>query len=80
MQEVQAKTVKGEISNLKDAYEIFLYTIGSQGSGVIKGLISGLRSLLSDADKTIRILQDVVAVFAVFIFVVYKRPKGLFGW
>ena len=66
MQEVQAKTVKGEISNLKDAYEIFLYTIGSQGSGVIKGLISGLRSLLSDADKTIRILQDVVAVFAVF--------------
>ena len=66
MQEVQAKTVKGEISNLKDAYEIFLYTIGSQGSGVIKGLIGGLRSLLSDADKTIRILQDVVAVFAVF--------------
>lgn len=66
MQEVQAKTVKGEISNLKDAYEIFLYTIGSKANGTIKSIIGGIRSLLADADKTIRILQDIVAVFVAF--------------
>ena len=46
MQETQAETLRGKVSNLKDAYEIMLNEMGSQKSGFLKGTIETLRSLM----------------------------------
>lgn len=55
--------------------------IGGMGSipgAVIGGILMGL--IDSIVGTYFNVALKYVAVFAVFIFVVYKRPKGLFGW
>lgn len=46
MQEVMSDTIKGSISNLKDEIDLMMYEIGQSNSGVIKGTLNILRSLV----------------------------------
>lgn len=46
MQEVMSNTIKGSISNLKDEVDLMMYEIGQSNSGVIKGTLNLLRSLV----------------------------------
>lgn len=48
MQEQQSKTLHGELSNLKDAYELMLNSIGESNEGIIKSAISDLRELVKN--------------------------------
>ena len=55
--------------------------IGGMGSipgAVIGGILMGL--IDSIVGTFFNVSLKYVAVFALFILVVYKRPKGLFGW
>ena len=46
MQEQQASTLQGAISNLRDRFEIALNNMGSNYDGFIQGLINGIGSIL----------------------------------
>lgn len=47
MQEIQAETLQGKISNLKDAFDVMLNSIGKDNEGVFKGMISAATALLN---------------------------------
>ena len=66
MQETQAETLRGKVSNLKDAYEIMLNEMGSQKSGFLKGTIETLRSLMKHWEAVGTAITSVVVAFGVY--------------
>lgn len=48
MQEIQAETLQGKISNLKDAFDVILNDIGKANEGTMKGMVSWGTSLLDN--------------------------------
>lgn len=48
MQEIQAETLQGKISNLKDAFDVMLNDIGKANEGKMKGMVSWGTSLLDN--------------------------------
>lgn len=48
MQEIQAKTLQGKISNLKDAFDVMLNDVGKANEGTMKGMVSWGTSLLDN--------------------------------
>lgn len=65
MQEVQAETLRGKISNLKDAYEVMLNEIGSAHSDKLKGAVDWVRSLTTNYEKVGRTLKQCIITFGV---------------
>lgn len=63
MQEVQAETLRGKLSNLKDAYEVMLNEIGSQKSGTMKSAVDGVKNLMQNWEKVGNILKTVIAAY-----------------
>ena len=66
MQEVQAETLKGKISNLKDAYEMMLNEIGKGQSENLKGAVDWARKLMTNYEDTGRILVELVATYGIY--------------
>lgn len=48
MQEIQAETLQGKISNLKDAFDVMLNDIGKANDGIFKGVVSWGTSMLDN--------------------------------
>ena len=48
MQEIQAETLQGKISNLKDAFDVMLNDIGKANEGTMRGMVSWGTSLLDN--------------------------------
>lgn len=48
MQEIQAETLQGKISNLKDSIDVMLNSIGKDNEGAFKGMISATTALLNN--------------------------------
>lgn len=65
MQEVQAETLKGKISNLKDAYEIMLNEIGQNQSDKLKGAVDLVRRLMQNYEELGRTLVQLVVTYGV---------------
>jgi hypothetical protein len=66
MQEVQAETLRGKISNLKDAYEVMLNEIGKGQSENLKGAVDWARKLMQNYEETGRALVELVAAYGVY--------------
>ena len=66
MQEVLAATVQGKLSNLTDAWQIMLSEIGNSSSGLIKGVLSGVTSMISSWEKWIRIVEAAALAFGLY--------------
>ena len=66
MQAIQADTLKGKITNLTDAYNIFLSEIGESASPVLKGFIDFLREAMEYHDSLIKAVQWGAGSYAVF--------------
>lgn len=65
MQEIQAETLQGKISNLKDAFDVMLNDIGKANDGLFKGMISTATELLKhwEAIKNVGIaLASVLSI------------------
>lgn len=65
MQEIQAETLQGKISNLKDAFDVILNDIGKANDGLFKGMISTATELLKhwEAIKNVGIaLASVLSI------------------
>ncbi len=48
MQEIQAETLQGKISNLKDTFDVMLNDIGKANEGTMKGMVSWGTSMLDN--------------------------------
>ena len=59
MQAIQAQTLKGQISNLKDSIEIMLNEIGKSQEGKLKGGVALVRDLVENWRAFASVLQDV---------------------
>ena len=66
MQEVQAETLRGKISNLKDAYEVMLNEIGKGQSENLKGAVDWARKLMQNYEQTGRVLVELVAAYGTY--------------
>jgi hypothetical protein len=66
MQEVQAETLRGKISNLKDAYEVMLNEIGQTQTEKLKGAVDWARKLMTNYEETGRILLELVTAYGIY--------------
>lgn len=79
MQEVQAGTLQGKLSNLKDAYEIMLSEIGEANIDRMKGAVDWVRRLMEnyeDTGKTIKALVIAFGSYKVALGIITVATKG----
>jgi hypothetical protein len=66
MQEVQAETLKGKISNLKDAYEMMLNEIGEGQSENLKGAVEMAHRLMKNYEETGKTLVELISTYGIY--------------
>lgn len=66
MQEIQSATLAGKISNLRDAYDIMLDSIGSANSSLLKGSVSGLVDIMDNWEKYWKILKGIILTYGTY--------------
>lgn len=66
MQEIQAETLQGKISNLKDAFDVMLNDIGKRWEGLLKNSISFATSMLKYWELIGDAISTVVIAFATY--------------
>ena len=59
MQEIQAETLYGQLSNLRDAMDIMFNEIGKANDGVLKNMVSILRSIIANFREWAALLKMV---------------------
>ena len=64
MQEIQAETLQGKISNLKDAFDVMLNSIGKDHEGAFKGMISAATALLNNWEAIAAVGRALVTILA----------------
>ena len=64
MQEIQAETLQGKISNLKDAFDVMLNSIGKDNEGAFKGMISAATALLNNWEAIAAVGRALITILA----------------
>lgn len=64
MQEIQAETLQGKISNLKDSIDVMLNSIGKANEDTLKGTIDSIKVLIDNWEILAESLKGVVAILA----------------
>lgn len=64
MQEIQAETLKGSISNLKDQLDLMLNDIGKSNEGILKGAVQLAALLIKNYNALVPVLTTVGLAFA----------------
>lgn len=77
MQEIQAETLQGKISNLKDAFDVMLNDIGTANDDVLKGLISGATVLLRHWETIASVGKDLIGILALLMLQSNKAGVSL---
>lgn len=77
MQEIQAETLQGKISNLKDAFDVMLNDIGTANEDVFKGLISGATVLLKHWETIASVGKDLIGILALLMLQSNKAGVSL---
>lgn len=66
LMEMQSKTLSGQVSNLKDAWENMLNAIGEDTEQVASKLLSGAGVLIENYEKIGKILASLIAVYGTY--------------
>lgn len=66
MQEQQAETLAGQLSNLRDSLDIMFNEIGAANDGVIKRMVSAVRSVVENWEALAVVLKTVSTVMVVY--------------
>ena len=62
MQEIQAETLQGKISNLKDAFDVMLNDIGKANQGTFNSMISAGTSLLNNWKAVANVGEALISI------------------
>lgn len=73
MQEIQAETLYGQLSNLRDAMDIMFNEIGKANDGILKNTVSILRSIISNFREWAALLKIVGLTMAAISFRNFTR-------
>ena len=79
MQEKQAETLKGSLSNLKDQFDLMLNDIGQKNDGLLKTAVSGVAFLLKNWESLINVVYAGAAAFAAHRLAVMTTNKSYMG-
>lgn len=63
MQAIQAETLAGQISNLRDSIDIMFNEIGKQNDGALKDAVAAVRNLVENWETLVGVLKDVGIAF-----------------
>ena len=66
MQEVQAATLQGKLSNLKDAYQLMFSAIGEKLNPAMKAGVDWLRSLAENYESVGRKIANLVIIYGTY--------------
>lgn len=66
MQEVQAETLRGQVTNLIDAWQIAMYELGSSSEGFLKGAVGAIRSLIENFHLVVDAAMAAVTAFGAY--------------
>lgn len=66
MQERQAESLKGKVSNLGDAYAIMMNKIGESSDGLLKGGVEVLTEMISNYETLLSLLVDVGIAYGAY--------------
>lgn len=66
MQLIQAETLSGQISNLRDSIDIMFNEIGKANDGALKDAVSAVRSLVENWETLASVLKQVGAAFLLY--------------
>lgn len=72
MQERQAETLAGMMSNLQDSIDIMFNSIGESNEGVLKGVISTLRTIVDNWEILANIIKSSAVGFTLYVASVTK--------
>lgn len=66
MQEKQAETLKGKVSNLGDRYDIMMNSIGEKNDKVLKGFVDGLSLIMENANLLLNVITKLGMVWGLW--------------
>lgn len=66
MQAIQAETLKGQLSNLKDAYNKMLNEMGSDNQGLLNGTVSSIRALYENWETVVMVVTELIAIYGAY--------------
>lgn len=66
MQEKQSESLKGQISNLTDAFQIMLNEIGKANDGILKDGVSGIRVLMENWKAVSKALLSLITTYGTY--------------
>lgn len=64
MQEIQAETLQGKISNLKDSIDVMLNSIGKANEDTLKGSIDTVKVLIDNWETVVNVAKALAPIFA----------------
>lgn len=80
MQEKQANTLRGKISNLKDEIDLMFNEIGEKGHGLIVSLVGATRWLVENWRLWLPVLSAVVSGWVTFKTIMLTSKVAIAGW
>lgn len=66
MQEIQAETLQGQISNLQDSFDVMFNEIGKANDGVLKDLVAIVRGIVENWEVFAVLLKSVATGFVLY--------------
>ena len=77
MQEIQAETLQGKISNLKDSIDVMLNSIGKANEDTLKGAIDTVKVLSDNWETVVNIAKAFAPVIASMGITVWAKKIGV---
>lgn len=76
MQEIQAETLRGKISNLKDSIDVMLNSIGKANEDTLKGSIDSIKVLIDNWETVVNIAKAFAPIIASMAITVWAKKIG----
>lgn len=76
MQEIQAETLQGKISNLKDSIDVMLNSIGKANEDTLKGSIDTVKVLIDNWETVVNIAKAFAPIIASMAITVWAKKIG----
>lgn len=77
MQEIQAETLQGKISNLEDSIDVMLNSIGKANEDTLKGSIDTVKVLIDNWETVVNIAKAFAPIIASMAITVWAKKIGV---